>query len=118
MCQDLWRKCLATHVGDFTMLTGLCGGAEGGGRGRGAAGFHHLCLGFFGHFLQRVFLLLGSGRSVPTVATAEIPLSIQQGLFDSYRKSPLTLWGDPPTPITSRLFPHPTLSSLLPLLLV
>lgn len=58
--QDLWGTCLGTHVGDFTMLTGLCGGVGGGG-GRGAAGFHHLCLGFFGRCLQRVSLLLASG---------------------------------------------------------
>lgn len=121
MYQDLWRKCLVTHVGDFTMLTGLCGGAVGVGEGdrRGAAGFHHLCLGFFGHFLLRVLLLLGSGRSVTAVAAAEIPLSIQQGLFDTYRKFPLTLWGGVTPPhITSLHFPHPTLSSLFPLLLV
>lgn len=76
-----------------------CGRFHNVDRGVGGVWYsHHLCLGFVGQFLQRVLLCLGLGMSVPVVVTAEIPLSIQQGLFDSYRKSPLTLWGDPPSP--------------------
>lgn len=70
-----------------------------------AACFHHLCLGFFGQFLQYVLVHLGLGMSVHALATAEILLSLQQSLFDTYRKSPLT-----PHPCIS---PYPRLSSLI-----